>query len=122
MNNIINQITKNQLQSDRNHFKVGDGVRVHSKVREGNKERIQIFSGIVIAIKGSGLHQSFTVRRIAAGVGVERIFPTHSPNTEKIEVDRQSVEMRSKLYYLRNRVGKAAVKVKERRLVENSKN
>ena len=121
MNQIINEVTKNQIQDDRDHFKVGDGVKIHSKVREGNKERIQIFAGIVIAIKGSGIHQSFTVRRIASGVGVERVFPTHSPNIEKIEVDRESVEMRSKLYYLRNRVGKAAVKVKEKRLLENAK-
>ena len=121
MNQIINEVTKNQIRDDRNHFKVGDGVKIHSKVREGNKERIQIFAGIVIAIKGSGIHQSFTVRRIASGVGVERVFPTHSPNIEKIEVDRESIEMRSKLYYLRNRVGKAAVKVKEKRLLENAK-
>lgn len=120
MNKIINDVTENQIHKNRDHFKVGDGVRVHSKVREGNKERIQIFAGIVIALKGSDIQRSFTVRRIASGVGVERVFPVHSPNIDKIEVDRTSVTMRSKLYYLRNRVGKAAVKVKEKRLVETN--
>lgn len=115
--NIIDEITKDQLKDDRSEFKVGDGVRVHVKVREGDKERIQIFAGIVIALKGHGIHRSFTVRRIASGVGVERVFPVHSPNIEKIEVDRESVTMRARLYYLRDRVGKAATKVKEKRFV-----
>ena len=118
MNLIINEITKEQLKSDRDNFKVGDGVRVHTRVREGNKERIQIFSGIVIARKGSGVQESFTVRRISFGEGVERVFPVHSPNIEKIEVDRESVTMRARMYYLRDRVGKAANKVKEKRIFE----
>lgn len=115
---IINEITKEQLKEDRNHFKVGDGVRVHTRVREGNKERIQVFPGIVIARKGQGIHETFTVRRISFGEGVERVFPVHSPNIEKIEVDRESVTMRARMYYLRERIGKAANKVKEKRLVE----
>jgi large subunit ribosomal protein L19 len=118
MNPIINEISKEQLKSDRDHFKVGDGVRVHAKVREGNKERIQVFPGIVIARKGQGIHETFTVRRISFGEGVERVFPVHSPNIEKVEVDRESVTMRARMYYLRDRIGKAANKVKEKRLVE----
>ena len=113
MNHIISEITKNQLIPGRDNFKVGDGVRVHVKVREGDKERIQIFSGIVIAKKHSGISETFTVRRVIAGEGVERIFPLHSPSIAKIEVERKSVVMRAKLYYLRNRVGKDAMKVKE---------
>lgn len=118
MNTIINELTQEQLKDDRNHFKVGDGVRVHAKVREGNKERIQVFAGIVIARKGSGIHETFTVRRISFGEGVERVFPVHSPNIDKIEVDRESITMRARMYYLRDRVGKAANKVKEKRLYE----
>ena len=118
MNQIINEITKDQLIEGREHIKVGDGVRVHTKVREGDKERIQIFHGIVISRKGSGIHESFTVRRIASGVGVEKVFPVNSPNIDKIEVDRESVVMKARMYYLRDRVGKKANKVKEKRLLE----
>ena len=121
MNQIINEITREQLKEDRDHFKVGDGVRVHARVREAGKERIQIFSGIVISRKGSGIHETFTVRRISYGEGVERIFPVHSPNIKKIEVERESVTMRARMYYLRKRVGKQAVKVKEKRLRERTK-
>lgn len=121
MNAIIDEITQEQLKPDRDHFKVGDGVRVHTKVREGDKERIQIFSGIVIARRGHGIHETFTVRRISYGEGVERVFPVHSPNIDKVEVDRESVPMRARLYYLRERVGKEAAKVKEKRLVEHGK-
>ena len=116
MNHIIDDITREQLIEGRDHFKVGDGVKVHTKVREAGKERIQVFSGIVIARKGAGIHETFTVRRISYGEGVERIFPVHSPNIEKIEVERESVTMRARMYYLRKRVGKQAVKVKEKRL------
>ena len=119
MNQIINEITQGQLIEGRENVKVGDGVRVHTKVREGDKERIQVFHGIVISRKGSGIHESFTVRRIASGVGVEKVFPVNSPNIEKIEVDRESVTMRARMYYLRDRVGKKANKVKEKRLVEH---
>ncbi len=118
MNQIIKEVTQDQLIEGRDEFKVGDGVRVHTKVREGDKERIQVFHGIVIARKGSGIHESFTVRRIASGVGVERVFPVHSPLIEKVEVDRESVVMRARMYYMRNRVGKSANKVKEKRLVD----
>ena len=114
MNLIIDDITREQLQPGRDNFKVGDGVRVHTRVREGDKERIQIFAGIVICRKGSGIHESFTVRRVASGEGVERVFPVNSPNIDKIEVDRVSVPMKARLYYLRNRIGKAANKVRER--------
>ncbi len=121
MNAVINEITQEQIKPDRSAFKVGDGVKVHTRVREGNKERIQIFSGIVIARKGSGIHETFTVRRISFGEGVERIFPVHSPGIEKIEVDRESVTMRARMYYLRDRIGKAANKVKEKRVFESKK-
>jgi large subunit ribosomal protein L19 len=114
MNPIITEITSVQLKKDIPPFKVGDGVRVHTKVREADKERIQIFSGIVIARKSSGIHEMFTVRRISYGEGVERVFPLHSPNIEKIEVERDSEPMRARLYYLRHRTGKAAVAIKER--------
>jgi large subunit ribosomal protein L19 len=114
MNPIIKEITSAQVRSDIPPFKVGDGVRVHAKVREGDKERVQIFSGIVIARKGSGIHEMFTVRRISYGEGVERVFPVNSPNIEKIEIERQSEPMRARLYYLRNRTGKAAVAIRER--------
>lgn len=120
MNKIIRELAKEQMKSDRADFKVGDGVRVHAKVREGDKVRIQIFSGIVIARKGEGVHETFTVRRISFGEGVERVFPVHSPNIEKIEVDRDSVTMKARLYYLRDRVGKAANAVKEKRLFETA--
>ena len=115
MNPIIDQISQEQLKEDRDHFKVGDGVIVHTKVREAGKERIQLFPGIVISRKGSGIHETFTVRRISYGEGVERVFPVHSPNIDKIEVERESVTMRARMYYLRKRVGKQAVKVKEKR-------
>lgn len=121
MNAIIEEITSEQLLPEREKFKVGDGVRVHTRVREGDKERIQVFSGIVISRKGRGVHESFTVRRIASGVGVEKVFPVHSPNIVEIEVDRESVTMRSRMFYLRNRIGKAANQVKEKRVYERLK-
>lgn len=115
MKPVIREITAGQLKTDLPPFKVGDGVRVHTKVREGEKERIQVFSGIVIARKGSGIHETFTVRRISYGEGVERVFPVHSRNIEKIEIERESETMRARLYYLRDRIGKKAVKVKEKK-------
>ena len=114
MNPIISEITAEQVKKDTTPFKVGDGVRVHTKVREGDKERVQVYSGIVIARKGHGIHESFTVRRISYGEGVERVFPVNSPNIEKIEVERESENMKARLYYLRNRTGKAAVAIKEK--------
>ena len=121
MNAVINEITKEQLKADRDKFKVGDGVRVHTRVKEGSKERIQVFAGIVICRKGSGIHETFTVRRISFGEGVERVFPVHSPGIDHVEVDRESVTMRARMYYLRDRIGKAANKVKEKRLFEARK-
>lgn len=114
MHPLIKEVTKDQERTDLPAFKVGDGIRVHSKVREGDKERVQIFAGIVIALKGSGVQTTFTVRRVSSGEGIERIFPMHSPNIVKIEVDRQSVTMRARMYYMRNRIGKSANKVKEK--------
>ncbi len=118
MNPIIAEISRGQTQTGRVAFKVGDGVRVHVKVREGDKERVQVFSGIVIARKGRGVGETFTVRRISYGEGVERVFPVHSPTVSKIEVDRDAVTQKARLYYLRKRVGKEATTVKERRLLE----
>ncbi len=118
MKPVIREITQSQLKSDRPEFKVGDGVRVHTKVREGEKERIQIFAGIVIARKGHGIHETFTVRRVSYGEGVEKVFPVNSPNVETIEVDRTSRTMRARLYYLRDRVGKRAVQVKEKKVTK----
>jgi large subunit ribosomal protein L19 len=118
MNPIIKEITAHQINQGLPPFKVGDGVRVHTKVREGDKERIQIFSGVVIARKGHGIHESFTVRRISYGEGVERVFPVNSPNIEKVEIESESEPMRARMYYLRNRTGKAAMAVKKKRYEE----
>jgi large subunit ribosomal protein L19 len=115
MNPIIQDITAAQVKKDTPDFKVGDGVRVHTKVREGDKERIQVFAGIVIARKGHGIHETFTVRRISYGEGVERVFPVNSPNIEQIEIERASEPMKARLYYLRDRTGKAAMAIKEKR-------
>src|ERR1700728_844861 len=106
MNPIIKEITASQVKTDIPPFKVGDGVRVHTKVREADKERIQIFSGIVIARKSSGIHEMFTVRRISSGEGADRVFPLLSRNTERMEVERDPEPMRARLYYLRHRTGK----------------
>ena len=114
MNPIIKEITAAQIRSVPS-FKVGDGVKVHTKVREGDKERVQLFAGIVIARKGHGIHETFTVRRISYGEGVERVFPVNSPNIEKIEVDRESEIGRARLYHLRSLKGKAAMQVNVKR-------
>ncbi len=95
-------------------FNVGDSVKVHTRVKEGDKERVQVFAGVVIGHKGRGLNESFTVRRISYGEGVERIFPINSPRIEKIEVEREGQVRRAKLFYLRGRKGKEALFVKER--------
>lgn len=112
MNDIIKSIEKAQLKAEITPFNVGDTVRVHAKVVEGNRERIQVFEGTVIKRQNGSVRETFTVRRLASGVGVERTWPLHSPRIEKIEVTRRGIVRRAKLYYLRNRVGKAA-KVKE---------
>ena len=110
---IIKAIEQEQLRTDLPVVSIGDHVKVHLKIKEGNRERVQVFEGTVIAKKGSGLSETFTVRRVSYGVGVERILPVHSPNIEKIEIVRKGKVRRAKLYYLRERVGKAA-KVKEK--------
>ena len=112
--NIIQKIEKEQLKLDITPFKVGDTIRVHTRVVEGDKERIQIFTGIVIGRRGTGLNSAFTVRRISYGEGVERVFPLHSPRIAKIEVERAGSVRRAKLNYLRNRKGKQAMTVKEK--------
>ncbi len=113
MSTIIDIIEKEQQKNDIIDFKVGDGVRVHTRVREGDKERIQIFGGIVIGRKGRGINQTFTVRRISYGEGVERVFPVHSPRIAKVEVEKPGRARRAKLNYLRNRKGKEATAVRE---------
>ena len=110
--NIIEALEKEQLRSDIPAFGPGDTVRVHAKIVEGTRERIQVFEGVVIGRQGTGVRETFTVRRISYGIGVERTFPVHSPRIDKIEVMRRGVVRRAKLYYLRDRVGKSS-KVKE---------
>ena len=113
MNRIIDAIEKEQFKTDVTKFKIGDGVRVHTRVVEGDKERIQIFAGIVIGRKGRGLNETFTVRRISYGEGVERVFPLHSPRIAKVEVEKEGRARRAKLNYLRTRKGKEATAVRE---------
>ena len=112
--NIIEVLEKEQLRSDIPNFKAGDTVKVHAKIVEGSRERIQIFEGVVIARSGGGIRETFTVRRMASGVGVERVFPLHTPRIDKIEVSRRGVVRRAKLYYLRKLTGKAA-RIREKR-------
>lgn len=109
---LIKRLTEPQLKENAVNFNVGDTVRIHAKIKEGNRERIQVFEGTVIALKHGGIQETVTVRRMSYGVGVEKTFPVHSPNIEKIEVVRRGKVRRAKLYYLRGRVGKAA-KVKQ---------
>jgi large subunit ribosomal protein L19 len=111
---ILDKIEAEQFRSNPADFSVGDTVRVHTRVKEGDKERIQIFNGVVIGRRGRGLNATFTVRRISYGEGVERVFPVHSPRVEKIEIERQGSVRRAKLTYLRKRIGKSAVAVKEK--------
>ena len=113
MRTVIDISEKEQQKSDVTNFKVGDGVRVHTRVREGDKERIQIFGGIVIGRKGRGINETFTVRRISYGEGVERVFPIHSPRIAKVEVEKAGKARRAKLNYLRDRKGKEATAVRE---------
>ena len=111
---LFDKIESEQFRKQPANFNVGDSVRVHTKVVEGDKERIQIFSGVVIGRRGRGLNSTFTVRRISYGEGVERVFPVHSPRVEKVEVERQGDVRRAKLTYLRKRLGKSATLVRER--------
>jgi large subunit ribosomal protein L19 len=113
MNQVIEAIEKEQHKDDAKPFSVGDSVRVHTRVVEGDKERIQIFTGVVIGRKGRGLNETFTVRRISYGEGVERVFPLHSPRIAKVEVEQQGRARRARLNYLRIRKGKEATAVRE---------
>lgn len=112
MNEIIKKIEEAQLKESITEFRVGDTIRVHGKIKEGNRERIQIFEGVVLKRQGGGNRETFTVRKTSNGVGVEKTWPLHSPNVEKIEVVRHGKVRRAKLNYLRQRTGKSA-KVKE---------
>ena len=112
MNEILRAIEAEQLRTDLPNFKVGDNVKVYVKIKEGTRERVQMFEGTVMKKQNGGLRETFTVRRVALGTGVERTFPMHSPVIEKIEISRRGKVRRAKLFYLRDRVGKAA-KVKE---------
>lgn len=113
MSSLIDKITQGQLRDDIPNFRAGDTVRVHARIVEGERERIQLFEGVVIKRRGAGISEMYTVRKMSNGVGVERAFPLHSPRVEKIEVLREGRVRRAKLYYLRNLHGKAA-RIKER--------
>ncbi len=118
---ILNSVEQSSLKptADVPKFDIGDSVDVHTKILEGDKERIQVFSGVVIARSGSGVREMFTVRRIVAGEGVERKFPLHSPRIAKVEVKRSAIVRRAKLYYMRQRSGKSA-RLRERRIEQAS--
>ncbi|MDF7627000.1 50S ribosomal protein L19 [Leuconostocaceae bacterium ESL0723] len=113
-NSLLEKVTAGQLRSDIPDFRAGDTVRVHARIVEGTRERVQLFEGVVIKRKGAGIQATYTVRKISSGVGVERTFPLHSPRVDKIEVTRLGQVRRAKLYYLRSLQGKAA-RIKERR-------
>ena len=106
--NLVNEVTKSQLRTDLPEFRTGCTVKVHVKIKEGDKSRIQVFEGIVTCRQGGGISETFTVRKISSGVGVERVFQTHSPIVAKVEVKRRGDVRRAKLYYLRELSGKAA--------------
>ena len=120
MNKVIKAIEQKQLKDKVTDFKIGDTVKVYTKIVEGSNERIQMFSGVVIARNGADIRETFTVRRVSFGYGVERVFPLHSPRVDRIEVERKGRVRRAKLYYLRDKVGKGA-KIKEQlRFVANA--
>ncbi len=110
--NLVEAFTNEQLKKELPVIRIGDTIRVHNRIKEGNRQRIQMFEGTVIAKHGGGISETFTVRRVSYGVGVEKTFPIHSPNVEKVDIIRVGKVRRAKLYYLRDRVGKAS-KVKE---------
>ncbi|WP_026475981.1 50S ribosomal protein L19 [Alkaliphilus transvaalensis] len=112
---LVKAFTNEQIKADLPQFNTGDTVKVHVRIKEGNRERVQVFEGIVIKRQGGGIAETFTVRRISYGVGVERTFPVNSPKIEKIEVVRHGKVRRSRIYYLRDRIGKAAFKIKEKK-------
>ncbi|MBO5220643.1 MAG: 50S ribosomal protein L19 [Clostridia bacterium] len=109
---LIKALTNEQLKENAPVLNIGDTVKIHNRIKEGNRERIQLFEGTIIAKNGGGISETFTVRRVSYGVGVEKTFPVHSPNVEKVEIIRSGKVRRAKLYYLRDRVGKSS-KVKE---------
>ena len=113
MNNLLQAFTNEQLKTEIPVVNVGDTIRIHNRIKEGSRERIQMFEGTVIAKRGGGISETFTVRRVSYGCGVEKTFPIHSPNVVKVDVVRSGSVRRAKLYYLRDRVGKAS-KVKEK--------
>jgi len=119
--NLVELIEKEQITKEPSKFNVGDTVKVYFKIVEGTKERIQIFEGLVIAKKNGGVRETFTVRKISFGVGVERTFPLHSPRIDRVEVVREGQVRRAKLYYIRDLTGKAAVRVKEKKTVRPTK-
>jgi large subunit ribosomal protein L19 len=121
MSDLIRELEREQLKKEVPEFKVGDTVRVHAKIVEGVKERIQVFEGVVLKRQNGGVRETFTVRRLSYGVGVEKTWPLHSPRVDRVEVVRRGVVRRAKLYYLRDRIGKAA-KVKEAIFTKNKKN
>ncbi len=106
--NALEQISKSSMKENVPELNVGDTVKVHVRIQEGEKSRIQVFEGTIIAKKHGGINETFTVRRVAHGCGIERVFPVHSPSVDKVEIVRRGVVRRAKLYYLRGRVGKAA--------------
>ena len=108
MNEKVRAIENEQVREDRPEFRIGDTVRVHVRIREGEKERTQAFEGTVLARRGSGCNETFTVRRVSSGIGVERVFPLNSPNVQSVVVTRKGKTRRAKLFYLRKRTGKAA--------------
>ena len=118
---LLDKIESEQYRKNVPSFGVGDSVRVHTKVVEGDKERIQIFAGVVIGRRGRGLNETFTVRRISYGEGVERVFPLHSPRVDRIQIERKGAVRRAKLTYLRKRIGKGATLVKEKAFEEAAK-
>jgi large subunit ribosomal protein L19 len=117
---LLDKIEAENFRKNIEDFAVGDSVRVHTKVVEGDKERIQIFAGVVIGRRGRGMNATFTVRRISYGEGVERVFPLHSPRIDKVEIERRGQVRRAKLTYLRKRIGKRATLVKQKRFVTAS--
>lgn len=118
MDQLMKAITADQIRNDLPEIKIGDTLKVYLKIKEGEKERVQMFDGTVIAKKHGGINETFTIRRVSYGVGVERVIPVNSPNIDRIEVVRVGKVRRAKLYYLRDRVGKAA-KVKEKIVTSN---
>ena len=120
MSKIIEKINQEQLKKEVAAFTVGDSVKVHTRVVEGDKERIQLFAGIVIARKGCGINEAFTVRKISYGEGVERVFPLHSPKVAKVEVTKTGRVRRARLHYLRKRQGKEAMSVKDQSQQQNA--